>query len=140
MGAKLGRFDTKAFDAFVDEFENKAKGQQIVKAVENNMVEVAGRVINQTKRNTPVDTGNLRGSWQAGETRYFGNTFVVTLSSDVEYSQFIEEGHRVVRGGKTVGYYEGRHMLKNAIDSTTKTWDTSLRKVLARELANILGG
>lgn len=66
-----------------------------------------GRVM----KNTPVDTGLLRGSWK--QTPVKENS--VTVYDNVYYGPFVEHGHRT-RGGR--GFVPGRHMLKNALAET----------------------
>ena len=39
----------------------------------------------------------------------------IHLENDVDYASYVNDGHRVVRGGKTVGYAEGKHMLEKGV-------------------------
>ena len=66
-------------------------------------------------RNTPVDTGLLRGSWK--QTPAGGNS--VTVFNNTFYAPFVEHGHRVKIHGKFTGtFVPGRHMLKKAVEET----------------------
>lgn len=37
--------------------------------------------------------------------------------NDAEYVAYVNNGHRVVRGGHTVGFVPGKHMLEKAVDA-----------------------
>ncbi|MEX0380464.1 HK97 gp10 family phage protein [Leuconostoc sp. MS02] len=142
MGS-FGKFDTKDFDSFVSEFENKVRGKLIVTEVEVALSKTAGMAVNKVKKKTPVakvSGGTLRRNWQASSTKYFGNTFMVDIYNDTEYAPFVENGHRIVRGGKTVGYQPGVFMLRDAIQEVDRNWDKLVGKRFIKAIDNILGG
>lgn len=73
------------------------------------------KLVREAKRLTPFDTGNLRRHWffrveESGDIR-------IWVLNDAEYAAYVNNGHRVVRGGRTVGFVHGKHMLKNSIDN-----------------------
>ena len=69
----------------------------------------------RTMKNTPVDTGLLRGSWKQTPP----NDNSVTVYNNVYYGIFVEKGHRVKIHGKFTGkFVVGRHMLKKALEET----------------------
>jgi len=80
------------------------------------LLEMANRVIAKVKPRTPKITGALRGAWQLGEITGSGKEIAVEINNPMEYADFIEYGHRIVRNGVEVGWYEGRFMLKISID------------------------
>lgn len=108
------------------------------------LIEMANRIIAKTKPRTPVDTGALRSSWgietektkvvkgtnkqgrkmlktiRTGDIKYNGKEISLILSSPMEYATDIEYGHRIIRNGAEVGWYEGRFMLKTSIDEIRK--------------------
>lgn len=59
-----------------------------------------------TKKNTPVDTGVLKGSWK-GERFGRGEESTLVYYSDVEYAPYVEYGHRTTKGG----WVDGQWML-----------------------------
>ena len=73
--------------------------------------EVAGRVFRATVKNTPVDTGFLRESWNIDDIKKKGSVYEIEISNDVEYASYVEYGHRIVRGGNTLGWKDGVFML-----------------------------
>lgn len=85
----------------------------------------AEEAIKETKENTPVDTGTLRNAWQ----RENGGSFRQIIFNNVKYSSFIEYGHRVVRGKKTVGFVKGRRMLHRGIAKVRMNFYRDLDKV-----------
>lgn len=73
------------------------------------------KLVREAKKRTPVDTGNLRRHWffrveGSGDIR-------IWVLNDAEYAAYVNNGHRIVRGGRTVGFVQGAHMLKKAIDA-----------------------
>lgn len=86
----------------------------------NFLGEMAQRVMAKTKPRTPKDTGALRSAWQLGEISGSGRNLEVEILNPMEYATEIEYGHRVVRNGVEVGYYEGRFMLKISMDEVRR--------------------
>ena len=80
------------------------------------LMEMADRVLARVKPRTPVDTGELKRSWELGKVRGEGRDISVEILNGMEYATDIEYGHRIVAGGSEVGWYEGRFMLRISID------------------------
>lgn len=78
--------------------------------------EMANRVIAKTKPRTPVDTGALRSAWQLGKIERNGKNISVEILNPMEYATEIEYGHRIVRDGIEIGWYNGRFMLTISVD------------------------
>ena len=83
-----------------------------------------GKLLRNTKMKTPVDTGQLRRSWELEK----GDLYV-KLMNRTEYAQFIEYGHRT-RGGKS--YVEGVYMLKTSFEKTEKDFTNDLEKLFKK--------
>ena len=83
-----------------------------------------GILLRNTKMKTPVDTGQLRRSWELEK----GDLYV-KLINRTEYAQFIEYGHRT-RGGKS--YIEGVYMLKTSFEKTKKDFTNDLEKLFKK--------
>ncbi len=79
------------------------------------------KIVREIKRKTPVDTGNLR-------RRFFfrvekrGRDTVIVISNDADYAAPVNNGHRIVRGGKTMGMFKGHHMLEKGIETYKNTY------------------
>ena len=76
-----------------------------------------------TKKLTPVDTGELRRSWQL---KYKKGDLYIQLYNNTEYGIYVEYGHRT-RGGKS--YIEGAYMLKKTFEKTEKKFIKDLDKL-----------
>ena len=93
------------------------------------LIEMANRIIAKTKYpRTPKDTGALRNAWCVGNVKHSGKNLYVELKNPMKYASFIEYGHRIVRGGVEVGWYEGRFMLKISIDEVKAQMPLRYRK------------
>lgn len=84
------------------------------------LLEMAERILARVKPRTPVDTGELKRSWELGEVQGSGKNISVEILNGMEYATDIEYGHRIVVNGSEVGWYEGRFMLKISIDEVRK--------------------
>jgi hypothetical protein len=84
------------------------------------LIEMANRIIAKTKPRTPVDTGALRGAWKLGHFVFNKNDIGVEILNPMEYATEIEYGHRIVRNGVEVGWYEGKFMLRTSIDEVKR--------------------
>lgn len=84
------------------------------------LIQMANRIIAKTKPRTPKDTGALRGGWKLGDLISDGKNISIEIKNPMEYATEIEYGHRIVRNGAEVGWYEGRFMLKTSIDEIRK--------------------
>ena len=83
-----------------------------------------GKLLRNTKKKTPVDTGQLRRSWELEK----GDLYV-KLMNRTSYGIFIEFGHRT-RGGKS--YVEGVYMLKTSFEKTKKDFNRDLDKLFKK--------
>lgn len=82
---------------------------------------IAKKVVREVKRETKIKTGNLRRRWGGhAEKRSDGADIIIT--NDADYAAPVNNGHRIVSHGKTVGYKEGRHMLETGIANYQKTY------------------
>lgn len=64
----------------------------------------------ETKRRTPVRTGNLQGSFHT-DVSVYGKTVHVEVGTNVEYAVYVEFG---------TSKMSGRHMLANGTEATAK--------------------
>ena len=115
-------FEIKGRDSFLKDINNIQNNFQgdLQKLVEKH----GGILLRNTKMKTPVDTGQLRRSWELEK----GDLYV-KLYNNVEYAQFVEFGHRT-RGGKS--YVEGVYMLKTSFEKTEKDFTNDLEKLLKK--------
>ena len=115
-------FQIKGLDKFIislNEMDDNFNSD-LQKIVEKH----GGKLLRNTKQRTPVDTGQLRRSWELEK----GDLYV-KLMNRTEYAQFIEYGHRT-RGGKS--YVEGVYMLKTSFEKTKKDFENDLEKLFGK--------
>ena len=93
------------FDDFLRKLrELEADCEQAAKNVLNR---AALEGMGETIKETPVDTGYLRGQWEPHPAKRTLVGWESGYSNNVEYGLYVNYGHRVVRNGKTVGYSTG---------------------------------
>lgn len=97
----------RALERGLNEWENQI--------VERNAGVMGERIIAHIKRKTHVISGNLRRRWFKKVEKRRGQV-VIWLKNDAEYAEAVNNGHRVVRGGRTVGYVEGQRMLEKGVE------------------------
>ena len=113
-------FEIKGIDNFlkgIDNIQNNFHGD-----LQNLVEKHGGILLRNTKQRTPVDTGQLRRSWQLEKGDLYVRVF-----SNCEYNIYVEYGHRT-RGGKS--YVEGVYMLKTSFEKTEKDFTNDLEKLL----------
>ena len=115
-------FEIKGIDNFLKDINNIQNNFQgdLQKLVEKH----GGILLRNTKLKSPVDTGQLRRSWQLEK----GDLYVKIFSS-CEYVKHVEYGHRT-RGGKS--YVEGVYMLKTSFEKTKKDFENDLEKLFEK--------
>lgn len=90
------------------------------------------------KNGTKKRGGVLRRGWKAKGFK-IPHGYEETVFNDVEYAPYVEYGHRIVYGDKTVGFVEGRHMLEKSIDEVRKTADSYANRKADETIRRILG-
>lgn len=89
--------------------------------------EIATKLLEDLKRNTPVDTGALRDSYKIQSVVKTSNGYEINISNKVRvqrgkragqasYASWVEEGHRLVIGGEELSYIEGRFFMRNTMN------------------------
>lgn len=125
-------------------FQNFDDFLRKLKALEADCERVARNVLNraalegmgETMKETPVDTGYLRGQWEPHPAKRISSGWESGYSNNVEYGLYVNYGHRVVRNGKTVGYSTGFFMLEAGEEFARE----HLKQYFDEEIANIKQG
>ena len=100
---------------------------------------MGAKIVREVKRETQVQTGNLRRRWDSkAEKRSDGADIMIT--NDADYAAPVNNGHRIVSHGKTVGYKEGRHMLEIGIANYQDTYLKDDLQGMADELGKRMRG
>lgn len=99
---------------------------------------IALLAIRKVKKMTPVDTGDLRNNWKF-YIRKKGNAFTILIYNQLEYASFVEKGHRIVVGGQTIGWVEGKFMLKLSMAEMERIAPNMWKKEVEKEMRKIFG-
>ncbi len=76
------------------------------KFIREFLTEMGMRALAQTKKLTPVDTGNLRNRWELSQVYRKGDSLYIVLFNPVEYASFVEDGHMQRRRFLPIQYLE----------------------------------
>jgi len=79
--------------------------------------------------------GTLRRGWYRVSAKKYGKAWAGAWANNVSYAGYVNDGHRVVRNGETIGYVEGRFMLEIGQRAAEK----ALPSLLNAEIARIKG-
>lgn len=121
----MSGFVVEGLDKLVADLEKAAA--RVPNAKQKFLAQEAELLKGRAMRNTPVDTGLLRGSW---EVSALGNS--VEVHNPVFYTSFVEHGHRVKIHGRFTGtFVPGRHMLRKAVDETKANFVQDGRAIMS---------
>lgn len=121
----------KAFQKKLEKLQNKG----LKDAEERLCQNLANRVIRIAVKNTPVETGHLKGSYRQSAVYPTENGCTVTVYNPVEYAPYVEYGHRT-RSHK--GWVNGRYMLTKATEQVGVKADKIIESEITKELAGLL--
>lgn len=118
-----------------------------------------GRSVNKrVKQLTPVKTRKLRNSWRLKKVKLYkgGTVRVVREQTTAPHGHLIEDGHEIVRGGKTRergrklnrvqrsvrgiksgGFVEGKHMLEKTMSEARNRFTIDAQKMLDKLLKDL---
>lgn len=113
--ARWGTCDFSSLQAMADRFRAAADTNISERFTMEVLQELGNTLLRAVKENTPVATGNLKRNWFISSVRQRGDMFEIEIYNNVEYAPWVENGHRVVRDGQTVGYADGFYMLRLSV-------------------------
>jgi len=113
--ANWGECDFSSLQAMADRFRTAVSSHSSERLAYEVLQELGNMLLRSTKRATPVDTGHLKRNWFISNVRQRGDIFEIEIYNNVAYAPWVENGHRIVRNGHTVGFAEGRYMLRISI-------------------------
>ncbi|CAG9620881.1 HK97 gp10 family phage protein [Sutcliffiella rhizosphaerae] len=99
---------------------------------------VAQLAIRKVKQMTPVDKGDLRNNWKFHVVKKV-DTYTIVIYNQLEYASFVEKGHRIVSGGVTIGWVEGRFMLELTEKEMDRIAPNMWLKEVEKEMRRIFG-
>ena len=119
-------FEISGIDEFINQIERTRMNfpRDLQKLIEKH----GGKLLRDTKQRTPVDTGQLRRSWELEKDDLYVKVF-----NNTEYGLHVEYGHRIVgRDGKVKGVAEGVYMLKTSFEKTKKNFEEDLENLFKK--------
>lgn len=130
------KIDTKGLDGLLDKVNRLSP--EIDHAVLSAMADEGLSWRDDVRENTPVDTGDLRRSWELTGPDKKGLKFEMDLANPLEYAAHIEYGHRQEPGrfvpaiGKRLkaDFVKGYYMLRDG----TNRLEESLRPTVQKEV------
>ena len=96
--------DFREFQDLLDSFKEVQK--QYEAFLRKFLTEMGMRALAQTKKLTPVDTGNLRNRWELSQVYRKDDSLYIVLFNPVEYASFVEDGHMQRRRFLPIQYLE----------------------------------
>lgn len=96
--------DFREFQDLLDSFKEVQKQHEVF--LRKFLTEMGMRALAQTKKLTPVDTGNLRNRWELSQVYRKGDSLYIVLFNPVEYASFVEDGHMQRRRFLPIQYLE----------------------------------
>ncbi len=121
----------RAFDRGLNAWESEIVARHAEK--------MGQKIVREVKRETKVVTGNLRRRWDSRVEKRSGGADII-LENDAEYAAPVNDGHRIVRGGKTVGMAAGRHMLEKGIANYQNVYLKDDLQGMVDDLGKKMGG
>ncbi len=114
------------------------------RVIEAGMKHLAQRTEDVAKKNTPVDTGQLRRSWFIQEA----SSKRVVVANSAKYAEYVEYGHRQEPGrfvpklGKRLkhSWVRGQFFAKRSGETIRKNADKIMRPVIIKEVQKIIDG
>lgn len=137
---KYGSCDFKELKAFQDKL-GKLQENEIDIFIQSCAKELAARLLAKTVKRTPVGQykhhtgGELRKGWKIGEIKNTESGYEVEIINPVEYSSYVEYGHRT---NNHKGWVNGKFMLtiseQELKDSAPGILEGKLKKMLGESL------
>ena len=104
-----------------------------------NAQKMGQKTVREVKRETPFITGNLRRRWESHVEKKGGDLHII-LSNDADYAAPVNNGHRIVIHGKTVGHKGGKHMLEKGIAAYQNTYMRDDLEQMVKDLNQAMKG
>jgi hypothetical protein len=134
--AKWGKFDFSEFERLKQNLEGLEKN--LDQFLRDFLLEMAYRAERKIKKRTPVGVyppgsgkvgGELRRNWKVGQVIRQGDSYLVEIINETDYSSFVEYGHRT--GKDLTKWVEGRFMMTISMQEIERELPRYLEQRLA---------
>ena len=137
------KIDTKGLDGLLDKVSRLSP--EIDGAVSRAMADEGLSWRDDVRDNTPVDTGDLRRSWELTGPDKKGIKFEMDLANNLEYALYVELGHRQEPGrfvpaiGKRLvaDYVPGSYMLRDGTRRLEETLKPAVQKEVRKAIESL---
>lgn len=137
-------FDFSELYDFADKLNDYHTFETYIMTATKEVAKVLHKALLNT---TPVDTGNLRKMWSAGDNLAFivekkNNGYVVTFTNDAKnpvgykYGKAVNYGHKSPNGG----WVQGRFFVENSVIETEEVAEKLIQKELRKWLEWCVNG
>ena len=123
-----------------DRFRSAADTHASERFTREVLQELGNTLLRGTRRRTPVDTGHLRRNWFVSSVRQRGDVFEIEIYNNTEYAPWVENGHRIVRNGNTVGWCDGVFMLRLSVIEIERLAPEVIGRRADEFLRRLMGG
>lgn len=121
----------REFQRLIQRFPNANK--QLVRSSGEKMF---NKAIGNIQSSTDEQTGNLLNGCELVYGSGGGYAAVKPNQSVAPHTHLLENGHKIVRGGQVVGWAEGKHMYRNALNDLAN----ELEQDAERMINDLMGG
>ncbi|MGL4999785.1 MAG: HK97 gp10 family phage protein [Cetobacterium sp.] len=90
-------------------------GKSIPNVTEKFLKKQAQYLVGAVKKLTPKDTGTLRATWQVSRIKGSMKGLSIKVYNNTSYASAVNDGHRIKKGGRTVGFVTGQFFLERAL-------------------------
>lgn len=113
------------------QYQTKVLDKDIKKIVST----LAKALYSSVKKNTPVDTGSLRRSWEMSKVQVSSaGDYSVVLYNTMEYAIYVEYGHRTKGNGWVEGQFFAQKSLEDLKNMSKKDMEQFILKSIKKEL------
>lgn len=123
--------DFREFQDLLDSFKEVQK--QYEAFLRKFLTEMGMRALAQTKKLTPVDTGNLRNRWELSQVYRKGDSLYIVLFNPVEYASFVEDGHMQRRRFLPIQYLEDSPANAKMVASIKQKYGDDVKGVMLQD-------
>ena len=123
--------DFREFQNLLDSFKEVQKQHE--RFIREFLTEMGMRALAQTKKLTPVDTGNLRNSWELSQVFRRGDELYIVLFNPVEYASHVEDGHMQRRRFLPIQYLEGSPASAKMVASIKQKYGDDVKGVMLQD-------
>lgn len=132
--ARWGKCDFRELERLKEKLD-KFSEADYDKIAEECCQKLAQILYRRAVKDTPVDTGHLKGSWQTSNAIKRGGEWRIAVYNTANYALYVEYGHRS-RGG---GWVSGRFMLTTAEKYVDSIAAKTIENKIKQKLGEIFG-